>query len=745
MANELATAYVSLVPTAKGIGSNIARELAPVEGHASQAGDKAGRSFGTKFASGFKAIGVGTAIVGGLALAGAVTFGKQALDAASDLNESVSKVNVVFGQNANEIMGWSSTAAQGLGMSQQKALEAAGTFGNLFSAMKIGQPAAVEMSKGIIGLSADLASFNNANPEDVLIALKAGLVGETEPLRRFGINLNAARIEAKAMEMGLAATKGELTSGAKAQAAYALIMEDSTLAQGDFARTSDGLANKQRIAAAQFEDMTAKIGNALLPAMTALMGFISSTIIPGLERFGSMVAEIAGPILSEIVGGIQAFIAAFKAGDGDITSSGMAGVFERVGLIAREIADTMRNVLGTAISFVVDNFRTIATVAGVVVGALVAYKVIMAAIKIAQIAWTLATTAWTVVTNAGAIAQWALNAALAANPIGLVVIAIMALVGAAVLAYTKIDWFRNIVDTAWDAIQAVISWAWNNVIQPIWTAISFYISNILIPYVQLLWTVYSTAFKIIVAVIEWAWNTIIRPIWDAIYAHITEILIPILQTLWGIAQAVWQGIQAAISIAWGIIQGIWGNMRTGIDILVGVFNVIRSVAQTVWNAISSAVSTAWNAISVVFGYIKGGIDTLAGAWTAIKDGVSSAFTGLADLIKAPFSSAFSFIKSLWNNTVGGFGFDVPDWIPGIGGKSFKIPEMHTGGWVPGAPGSEMLAVLQAGEYVVPADEAARSGPYAPGGRGPAIGQLHLHEVRDVHAAGDYVAWKVRTA
>jgi hypothetical protein len=202
-------------------------------------------------------------------------LGKQAFDAASDLNESLSKVGVVFGDSAAEIKRWSRTAADAMGISRQAALEAAGTFGNLFSALGIGREPAAAMSKSLVQLASDLASFNNANPQDVLVALRSGLVGEVEPLRKFGVSLSAARVEAKAMEMGLADVNGELSDAAKAQARYAIILEDTALAQGDFARTADDAANKQRRMNAKFDDAKAKLGQALIPIFQKVSGVIA--------------------------------------------------------------------------------------------------------------------------------------------------------------------------------------------------------------------------------------------------------------------------------------------------------------------------------------------------------------------------------------------------------------------------------------------------------------------------------------
>lgn len=227
------------------------------------------------------------------AVEGARRFIASAIGAASDLNESISKVNVVFGQSAGAIRAWADDAASSMGLSEQAALESAGTFGNLFTAMGIAQTAASSLSMDVVQLAIDLGSFNNIGTDEALLKLRAGLVGEAEPLRTLGININAAAVENKALEMGLAATKAELDDSAKVMARWALITEQSTNAAGDFDRTSDGLANQQKILAAEIDDLTTKLGALAVGPMTDLVGLLiegteaADRFANALERVGN--------------------------------------------------------------------------------------------------------------------------------------------------------------------------------------------------------------------------------------------------------------------------------------------------------------------------------------------------------------------------------------------------------------------------------------------------------------------------
>ena len=235
----------------------------------------------------------------GLLAAGALALlVKSSVSSASSLNESLSKTNAVFGDSAAEIIKWSESSAKAFGQSQNQALEAAGTYGNLFQAFGVGRDEAAKMSTSLTELAADLASFNNTSIDDAIIALRSGLSGETEPLKRYGAVLSDVRLKEKAVALQLISTTSDaLTPAIKAQAAYALVMEDTVLAQGDFARTAGDLANSTRITAAEFENAKAALGKDLMPIMrdaTKLASTLLSafTALPGPVR--NIMLALAG-------------------------------------------------------------------------------------------------------------------------------------------------------------------------------------------------------------------------------------------------------------------------------------------------------------------------------------------------------------------------------------------------------------------------------------------------------------------
>lgn len=219
---------------------------------------------------------------------------RQSIDLASDLGESASKAASVFGEGTPQIIEFGDSAATAIGLARAEAVEATATFGNLFVAMGLAQDEASELSPQIVTLGADLASFNNLEIGDALEKLRSGLVGEIEPLRALGINFNAAQVEAKALELGLAATADELDEGAKIQARWALIVEQSTTAAGDFERTSEGLANQQRILRAEALNVATAFGEGLLPLALELVTRAREDLLPALGELGGAAVPLIG-------------------------------------------------------------------------------------------------------------------------------------------------------------------------------------------------------------------------------------------------------------------------------------------------------------------------------------------------------------------------------------------------------------------------------------------------------------------
>lgn len=274
--------------------------------------------------------GVGAAL-GGI---GAFEVIKKVVGGASDLNETVSKSQQVFGASAGAIKAWSSTSATSMGLSQRAALDGASSFQNLFSQIGIAGKAASGMSTNLVKLAGDFASFHNAKPEEVMDALLSATRGEYDALQRFVPTVNAAAIEQQALaDTGKSSAK-ELTNAEKAIALYEIVVKDAGAATGDFARTSDSAANQQRILVAELEDTAAKVGNLVLPAYQNVLGVIND-VGPGTVAAAAGVALLSNRLA-----------ASTKDGDGLLASLGEK--FQTNINASREAGERFSTTLGVA-------------------------------------------------------------------------------------------------------------------------------------------------------------------------------------------------------------------------------------------------------------------------------------------------------------------------------------------------------------------------------------------------------------
>lgn len=292
----------------------------------------------------------------------------------------------------------------------------------------------------------------------------------------------------------------------------------------------------------------------------------------------------------------------------------------------------LAGILKDLVTFVKNNSSWLVPLAAGITGVVVAIK-----------AWQMAQQAWSIATKAATAVQWLFNAAMTANPIGLIIAAVAALVAGFVLLYTKVDWFREAVDAAVDGILTALRWLWD------WVKNNW----------PLLLAILTGPFGGAVAIIVKNWDTIknaIMGVWNWI------------KTNWPLLLAV---ITGPFGIAVLTIQRNWDTIKNGVS---NAINAIKGVLSSVADVISYPFKRGAD-------LAKSAIDDIKRVASNVVSGVKSVFSGIANAISSPFSTAFNAIRNLWNSTVGGFKFSVPSWIPGIGGKGFSIPRMATGGIV----------------------------------------------------------------
>jgi hypothetical protein len=317
-------------------------------------------TFGDKMTKAGKVAGAALAAAAVTAGAFAVKIGVEAVKAASDLSETISKVGVLFGNTSKDIENFAANAAGSLGQTKQQALDAAATFATFGKAAGLSGQDLSKFSIDFVKLSSDLASFNNTSPEQAINAIGSALRGEAEPLRQYGVLLDDASLRQAALELGIiSTTKNALTPQQKVLAAQALIYKQTGAAQGDFERTSDGLANKTRILSAQLENAKTTIGTALLPVVLQLATAFSEKIIPLVQKFtqafsntegnlGGVVTNVGNILKNTFTPIINGLIKAFSYVR-EAIGDNLATFQEFGGYIAKYLAPVIGTVLGGAL------------------------------------------------------------------------------------------------------------------------------------------------------------------------------------------------------------------------------------------------------------------------------------------------------------------------------------------------------------------------------------------------------------
>lgn len=300
MAEELelrATLRDELTRGLRGIRSEIDKTTRSIPG-VTKVGGAAGKSLSKMGSLGKSAMsGLGRAAKVGTvaAVTGLAVLGTKAVTTASDVGESVNKTNVIFGEASKGVQAWADTTGTSLGIAKGEALDAAAGMGGLFKAAGKTDAGAAKLGMSMTELAADTGSFFNATTPEVLEAFQSGLSGETEPLRKFGVFLNEAKVQAEGLRMGLVKGKEEMTDEQKILARQAIIMRETAKAHGDFGETvGTSLPNTMKVLKATFTDTIGTIGQAMLPVLLEVAKVVQGTIGPALESLGPALTQVVG-------------------------------------------------------------------------------------------------------------------------------------------------------------------------------------------------------------------------------------------------------------------------------------------------------------------------------------------------------------------------------------------------------------------------------------------------------------------
>jgi hypothetical protein len=236
--------------------------------------------------------------------------GGAAVKFASDYNESLNKVDVAFGTSANSVKEFAKTSLESFGIAEGTALDMAATFGDMATALGLPVDKAGAMSKSLVGLAGDLASFKNISIDIANTALTGIFTGETESLKKLGIVMTEANLSAFALSQGITKQVKDMSQAEKVGLRYNYILSVTKNSQGDFARTGGGAANQMRIFQESLKQVGQQLGAVILPVFTKLITFVNGAI----KGFSGLSDETKTTIV--VIAGIAAAIGPVLSGMG---------------------------------------------------------------------------------------------------------------------------------------------------------------------------------------------------------------------------------------------------------------------------------------------------------------------------------------------------------------------------------------------------------------------------------------------
>jgi len=325
------------------------------DSHFSSGMNNAEKKFGS-FSSALGGIGAGIGKTIGIGLATATTaltgFAVSGVKLASDLSEVQNVVDTTFGSNSNQIDTWAKNAASSFGMSELSAKKFNGTMGAMLKSMGLSSNDVLDMSTAMTGLAGDMASFYNLDSEEAFSKIRSGISGETEPLKQLGINMSVANLEAYALSQGIDKSFQSMTQAEQATLRYNYLMATTADAQGDFAKTSDSMANQMRIAQLKVQDLSSSFGTMLLPMVNEGLSGILDFVDGAMPAFNNLFTGFTG-----LLKGVEGSEKQFSDGASKIVDK----IVQTLAKLIPKAVEVVANLLPSVATSIMTNLPTLIT------------------------------------------------------------------------------------------------------------------------------------------------------------------------------------------------------------------------------------------------------------------------------------------------------------------------------------------------------------------------------------------------
>ncbi len=565
----------------------------------------------------------------GLALTAGVTvpmmgMAWKAVQAASDLEEATNKLRVVFGDAADELERMLADAPQRLAMARDAAYDAAANFGQLLQVAGLTREEAAKLSPQLLQLAADMASIHNIPVDQALYKLRAGLVGETEPLRTVGILLSETAVKLKALDMGLVQAQvdtvklaklkfqladamkeaqeavkrygqdseqaqrallkvkeieqkiakvlegkvPQLTDAQKVMARYAIIMEQGAYMMGDLARTQDSVANSTRILQAEVRDLMAEVGRDLLPVVKDLLLLIRDWV----RWFKALSPETRKAIVK--VGALAAALGPVLTVVGQLIS------------------------WGAAIAGFLGKFGAVSALLGKIGAGFAAVKTAIAGVLAA-----VGPVGWIILAIIGIITAlyfaWKNNWLGMREPISKFVAALLNGFNTAVVAAQQLLFIvKYYAGQAWQWLIGTLKRAWNTVVM-LWTLLSvmwnYIVSLVITKATELYSRVVSTIVRLVTTVVA-RWRSFRAKVVEIFLNFVARVVEHVMDFREKVSALFWETVNRVKSIVLGTD---W--ISVGKNIIQGIIDGAKQMASALLDYFAGLARSALDAAKSVLG------------------------------------------------------------------------------------------------------------------------------------------------
>ncbi len=656
----------------------------------------------------------GKILAGAFAIKKITEFTSACLDLGSDLAEVQNVVDVTFSKMNEQVNNFAQNAVFQFGLSETMAKQYTGTFGAMAKAFGFVESEAYAMSTTLTGLAGDVASFYNITQGEAYTKLKSVFTGETESLKDLGVVMTQTALDQFALANGYGKTTAKMTEQEKVALRYAFVQQQLSLAQGDFARTSDSWANQVRILKLQFDSLRASLGQGFIAALTPVIKVIN-TIMGKLVQLANVFSAFMkrlfgvksdsssgiGAVASDVSSATNAMdnlrnstsgvgSAAKKAakeikglmgideintisstgsdsdsGSGDSSGIGNIGMDDwdfsqqekaTDGLLSKVevFADKVRNIFKNISNFIKKHKEIILSIIGGLVSGIIAFFI---------------AGNWGAITGAiASVIGWIELIPTALGLAGLALTTPAALIAGAVAVVTTAflylwqtsDSFRNALINGWNALVSALT-PYFKAIMGALKLVGDFLVTVLKPILFLLWDAWCTVVDNIVKVTMSLWTNCIAPV----VKFLGECLKKIIDGL----NEIWQAWKPTIEKIGEILIVIWNNC------LKPVINWLGNEFIQAFRNVGNYIKPILESLKIMFG---GLIDFIVGvftgnwqkAWQGVQNIFRGIFDGLTNIAKKPLNAIIDAINAM----IRGLNkIKLPNWIPGFGGMGINIP------------------------------------------------------------------------